>query len=70
MADILNQHPISIEIDGRTISGTYSTWAGIITVRALGRVKNAQIGSLRPKFLARIMLREMVGHANRASNDP
>jgi hypothetical protein len=41
MIDILNEYPVSIRIDGRTISGTYSTWAGIIIVTALGRTKKA-----------------------------
>jgi hypothetical protein len=56
---ILNQHVVSIAIDGRIVSGTYSTWAGMITVKALRGSKTAQIGNLPPKYLARVMLREL-----------
>ena len=63
MTEILNQHAVSIEVYGRTVAGTYTTWAGIITVTALGRIKKALIGSLPPDHLAQIMLRELVNNA-------
>jgi hypothetical protein len=63
MGNILNQHEVTIEIVGRTVSGTYSTWAGIITVSTAHGSKSKQIGgsssNLALKALARIMLREL-----------
>ena len=65
MIEILNQRPVSIEIEGRTISGTYSTWAGVITVTALGRTKKAEIGSMRTSWFARMLLRELASEVKR-----
>jgi hypothetical protein len=58
---VLNRHPVSVEIDGRTVSGTYSTWAGMVTVTtSSGATKTAVSGRLPPDFLARRMLHELV----------
>ena len=65
MTDTLNQRPVSIEIDGRTISGTYSAWAGVITVTALGRTKKVVIGSMRTSWFARMVLRELARETQR-----
>lgn len=32
MDNVANQHEVTIEFEGQTISGTYSVWAGTITV--------------------------------------
>ena len=57
---ILNQHVVGIAIDGRIVSGTYSTSAGMITVTALHGSKTTQIGSMPPYYLAKVMLRKLV----------
>jgi hypothetical protein len=56
---VLNQRPIEIEHEGRTIFGKYSTWAGLITVTTERGTKTAEIGATPPKALARIMLRQL-----------
>jgi hypothetical protein len=65
MTDILSTRPVSIEVDGRTISGTYSAWAGTITVTALGRTKRVEIGSMRTLWCVRMLLRQIVSEAQR-----
>jgi hypothetical protein len=56
---ILNQHPITIEFAGRMISGTYTVWAGTISVSSAHGRKTARLGASKPDGLARIMLREL-----------
>jgi hypothetical protein len=41
---ILNQHSVTIEVDGRSITGTYSVWAGTITVSTQLGSKARQVG--------------------------
>jgi hypothetical protein len=61
---VLHQHPILIEFDGRTISGTYTIWRGVITVASEGRaIRRRLFGSLPAH--ARIMLRELEHDRNR-----
>jgi hypothetical protein len=69
MADnIVNRREITIEIDGRSITGSYTVWAGVITVSTdLGRKATQVGGSSSPGALdglARIMLREMAQEGN------
>jgi hypothetical protein len=63
MSDSINQREISIEIDGRRITGTYTVWSGMITVSAAMGKKTMHVsGSGSPGAidgLARIMLREL-----------
>ena len=60
---ILNQHSVTIEVDGRSITGTYSVWAGIITVSThLGTKAKQGGGSGSQRALdwaAKITLREV-----------
>jgi hypothetical protein len=63
MPNIINQRKVTIDFDGRTITGAYTVWSGLITVSsALGK-KTAQVGGSRSPDardeLARIMLREL-----------
>jgi hypothetical protein len=54
------QHAISIEVDGRRISGTYVVWNGWITVTSEFGIKQADLGRLPADLLARLLLRELV----------
>jgi hypothetical protein len=59
--NILNQRPVTIEFEGRTITGAYTVWSGMITVStAMGR-KTTQVGGSAGALdgLAKIMLREL-----------
>jgi hypothetical protein len=62
-AKALGLAPVTIEIDGRTITGAYTVWSGMITVStALGKKTTQVGGSGSPRALdglARIMLREL-----------
>ena len=42
-AMVLNQHSVTIEFDGRTVSGACSVWAGLITVASAHGRKVTQI---------------------------
>jgi hypothetical protein len=59
----INQREISIEIDGRRITGAYTVWSGMITVSTAGKKTMLLGGSGSPDAidgLARIMLQELV----------
>jgi hypothetical protein len=65
MPNVVNPRKVTIDFDGRSITGAYTVWSGLITVSsALGR-KITQVGGSRspdaPDELARMMLREL-GH--------
>jgi len=55
----LNQQPIEIDHEGQTIWGTFSTWAGLITVNTERGTKTAEIDGTSPTALARVLLREL-----------
>ena len=71
MSNILNQRVVAIEFQGRTVTGTYTVWSGMITVStALGK-KATQVGvsGSRPAldwmdWLAKRMLRELAEEEN------
>jgi len=55
-------HDVSIEFEGRIISGTYSVRRGLVSVSTGycgGGSKSTQVGGSTPVGLARIMLREL-----------
>jgi hypothetical protein len=56
---IVNQELVSIEFEGRMVSGTYTVRRGGITVTSDAGVKNAVVGRLEPNVLARMMLEEL-----------
>ena len=43
IAMVLNEHPATIEFDGRAVSDAYSVWAGLITVSSAHGRKVTQI---------------------------
>ena len=53
--------PVTIEFEGRTITGSYRISREIITVTSSGGSKRAHIGPFQryPENLARLMLREL-----------
>jgi hypothetical protein len=51
---------ITIEFNGRVISGSYCESNGIVTVTALGSRKSMELGATPANSLARILLRELV----------
>jgi len=55
----LNQYMIEIEHEGQTIFGTYSIWAGLVTVSTVRGTETAEIGDTQPWALAKIILRQM-----------
>jgi hypothetical protein len=57
---VLNQRPVTIEFDGRTVSGAYRVWAGLVTVYSASGRKITQVGGAPPAILARLMPRELV----------
>jgi hypothetical protein len=56
---VANEHQVSIEFAGRLVTGTYSVWAGTITVRTVLGSRSADLGIFPPVALARIMLRDL-----------
>jgi hypothetical protein len=68
MDNILNQREVTIEFEGRTVTGTYTVWSGMITVStALGK-KATQVGGMGSQlaldWLAKRMLRELAQEGN------
>jgi hypothetical protein len=63
MSNILNQRVVAIEFEGRTITGTYTVWSGMITVSTANGKKANQVGGYSSPGaldgLARILLREL-----------
>jgi hypothetical protein len=63
MSNIINQREVRIEFDGRTVTGAYTVWSGLITVSTAMGKKTTQVGGHRSPDardgLARIMLREL-----------
>jgi hypothetical protein len=60
--NIVNRHEITIQFEGRTVTGFYTVWAGVITVSTALGTKATQLGGMGPTAidgLARIMLREL-----------
>jgi len=53
------RHPVTIEFDGHSVSGTYSVRAGMIRVFTDYDRKCTHVGAVPPAMLARIMLREL-----------
>jgi hypothetical protein len=60
---VLNRHEVTIDLDGRIISGTYTVWGGTLTVRAPYGDRITRIGRSRSpravEWLAKVTLREM-----------
>jgi hypothetical protein len=54
-----NEGQVTIEHEGRLVTGTFSVWAGMVTVRSSGGHKTADLGESSAAGLARIMLREL-----------
>jgi hypothetical protein len=40
MGNVLNQRVVAIEFEGRTVTGTYTVWSGMITVSTVGKEGN------------------------------
>jgi hypothetical protein len=63
MSNVLNQREVTIEFEGRTVTGTYTVWSGMITVStALGKKATQVRGSgsqLALDWLAKRMLVEL-----------
>jgi hypothetical protein len=61
--NIINQREVTIEVDGRTITGAYTVWSGLITVSTAVAKKTMQVGGSKSPDardeLARMMLREL-----------
>ena len=57
-AMVLNEHPATIEFDGRAVSDAYSVWAGLITVSSAHGRKVTQIDANSTVVLA-VTLREL-----------
>ncbi len=61
--NILNQREVSIEFEGRTVTGTYSVWSGMITVSTDLGSKTTQVGGSGSEraldWLAKFLLREL-----------
>jgi hypothetical protein len=62
-SNILNQRKVTIVFEGRTITGVYTVWSGMITVSTALDKKVTQVGGYDSPGaldgLARIMLREL-----------
>ena len=50
---------IEIQIDGRTVRGTYYVEKGIVTVTTLYGRKSTQVGGSSPESIARLLLRSL-----------
>jgi hypothetical protein len=62
MADnIVNRREITLQFEGRTVTGFYTVWAGVVTVSTALGTKATQVGDMGSAIdgLARIMLREL-----------
>jgi hypothetical protein len=68
MSNVLNQREVTIEFEGRTVTGTYTVWSGRIMVStALGKkaMQVDGIGSqLALDWLAKRLLRELAQEGN------
>jgi hypothetical protein len=69
MADnVANRREITIQFDGRTVTGFYAVWAGVITVSTGLGMKATQVGGMGSPTaidgLARIKLRELAQEEN------
>jgi hypothetical protein len=67
--DIANRREITVEVDGRSVTGSYMVWAaGVITVLTGLGMKATQVGSMGAPgaldSLAKRMLRELVQEGN------
>lgn len=53
---------ISIEVNGQTITGTYTVEGATVTVSTINGIgiKSARVGSMGAEALAKILLRELV----------
>ena len=56
----IQRYPISVEIDGKTYSGSYSISGKVITVSYMGARKAPQVGGSGPDTIGRMLLRELV----------
>jgi hypothetical protein len=71
MSNVLNQREVTIEFEGRTVTGTYTVWSGMMTVStALGK-KATQVGGSESQpapdwldWLAKRILRELAQDEN------
>ena len=63
MGNVLNQRKVTIVFEGRTITGVYTVWSGMITVSTANGKKVTQVGDSSSSSaldgLARILLREL-----------
>jgi hypothetical protein len=68
MGKVLNQREVTIEFEGRTVTGTYTVWSGMITVStALGKKATQVRGSgsqLALNWLAKRLLHELAQEGN------
>ena len=51
---------ISVELDGKTYTGSYNVKRGVVTVSTLKGHKSTQVGGSPPEVIARMLLRELV----------
>ncbi len=52
--------PVSIEVNGKVYTGTYTVDAGMISVSSAMGIKKTQVGGSSPGNLAQLMLGELV----------
>ena len=53
-------HPMTIEIDGKPVTGYYTVKSGIVTVKMGHGQKSEQLGGFEPTLIAGWLLRELV----------
>jgi carbon monoxide dehydrogenase subunit G len=67
VSNIANRHEITIEFEGRTVTGAYTVWGDVITVSSDMGTKATQVGGSRSRvaldWLAKRMLRELAQDA-------
>jgi hypothetical protein len=54
---------VTVEVDGRSYSGSYSVTAKVVTVNCAYGSASTQIGGSTSKTIARLLLSEIVGGA-------
>jgi hypothetical protein len=54
-------YPVTIDVNGRTVRGTYAILGTMITVSTGSGFKTAHVGNMNTERLAKILLREFAG---------
>jgi hypothetical protein len=56
---------LTIQFDGRTITGSYAEWKGMVIVKSPHGMKSIKIVGSNPMILAQNMLRELAAEKRR-----